>query len=122
MALAHHSVFFKWLGFAGTILIALPAATTAWLMITKKIRTACEWWLLIILAVTAVSYFAYNLHWGNSEGRFFFPALASLAYVFIVTPYNFLYSLPIKKSVPVFLFIAYLSLITFYPYLFFILM
>jgi hypothetical protein len=92
------------------------------MIVTKKIRTASEWWLLTILAVVAISYLAYNLHWGNSEGRFFFPALAALAYVFIVAPYNFCYSLQIKKTISGFLFIIYLSLITFYPYLFFILM
>lgn len=117
MGVTRCGTLFKILGLIGTFLLAGTAIMNVLYFSLKK-RAAAQWWLIIIFAVVAVSYVAYNLQWGNSEGRFFLPALAAIAFGFVAVPYLLLDKLHCK--IP--LYLIWLGILTTYPYLYFLLM
>jgi 4-amino-4-deoxy-L-arabinose transferase-like glycosyltransferase len=79
------SMYHKGLGMIGAcILIALTVLAVRYIM---KARPLSYGHLLLmgILCLVIAAYVKYNLVWGNREGRFLLPALASIVF-FIVTP------------------------------------
>ena len=65
-------------------LLAGNAALLARWYLRRRRVTPVEVFFALLFLGNAVAYVQYNLHWLNSEGRFFFPSLAAMLLYFTV--------------------------------------
>jgi len=70
------------------VLIVNTILLTRYFLNNRKIM-AGEIVLGILLLLNMVAYIKYNLYWDNNDGRFFFPSLAALCFVFCVPLYQY---------------------------------
>ncbi len=78
------SVYHKMLGGAGAAILIALAILALRYFVKERPFSYNHMLLLGIMTITLGAYVQYNLVWGNREGRFLFPALASLVFLMVV--------------------------------------
>jgi 4-amino-4-deoxy-L-arabinose transferase-like glycosyltransferase len=73
----------------GGVLVLVHAALAIWYFRRPEARNARNLTLWLFMAVTLAGYLKLTLQWGEAEGRFLFPALAPIVFLFVQPVFAF---------------------------------
>jgi hypothetical protein len=97
----------------GAAVITVHALAAVWYFVKDGRRSFPAAALLFIFLLNAVAYawYFFFTKWGNPEARFLFPAIASIAFFFIIPAYDLFTRLNLERF-----FLPYILVVSLFPY------